>query len=170
MAEIKYCVECGTEFKGKMFEVIVSGKPRCLCVSCYIKIQSRASDNLGFISHAASGGFVSHAAWVQYGMEINPKPIHKRGQCLEKAQKTINGKRQTTHGAPEDSFGTIARYWEVYLNSVGFDVSLKKSDITTMMSLFKHARMSGQGYTEDNYTDAAGYIGLAADFRAEEEK
>lgn len=96
--------------------------------------------------------------------------IQKRGQCLEKAQKTINGERQTSHGTPEDSFGTIARYWEVYLRSIGFDVSLKKSDITTMMSLFKHARMSGQRYTEDNYTDAAGYIGLAADFRAEEDK
>ena len=82
----------------------------------------------------------------------------------------INGERQTAYGNPEDSFLVIAKYWETYLGSIGFDVSLKKSDITTMMSLFKHARMSGQKYTEDNYIDAAGYIGLTADFKAAEVK
>ena len=94
--------------------------------------------------------------------------VIRRGQCLEEAQKTINGERQTRHGKPEDSFGTIARYWETYLDSIGFKVALKKSNVTEMLSLFKHARMAGQKYTTDNYRDAGGYIGLADDFRRRE--
>jgi len=95
---------------------------------------------------------------------------HDRGKCLDKAKRVINGERQTAYGNPEDSFGIIAGYWETYLGSIGFKVTLRKSDVTLMMSLFKHARMSGQKYTEDNFIDATGYLGLSADFQAIESK
>jgi len=99
-----------------------------------------------------------------------PRSHGERGQCLDKAKVIINGERQTAYGNPEDSFGIIAEYWETYLGSIGFSVKLRKSDVTLMMSLFKHARMSGQKYTEDNFVDAAGYLGLSADFQAIESK
>ena len=38
-----------------------------------------------------------------------------------------------------------------------------------MMTLLKIARMSGQGYKQDNFVDAAGYLGIADDMAAQED-
>ena len=95
-----------------------------------------------------------------------------RGKMLKIAIETINGERQDIYGAPEDSFDTIANYWRIYLESIGasFDVSdLSGKDIPIMMALLKIARMSGQKYNQDNFVDAAGYLGIADDMAAQED-
>ena len=97
---------------------------------------------------------------------------HPRGSILRLAIETINGERQDTYGNPEDSFATIAYYWNTYLDSIGVDIdicSLSGKDVAIMMSLFKIARMSGQKYTRDNFVDAAGYLGIADDMIAAQE-
>ena len=96
----------------------------------------------------------------------------QRGKMLKIAIETINGERQDIYGDPEDSFDTIADYWRIYLESIGvsFDISdLSRADIPIMMALFKIARMSGQKYTQDNFVDAAGYLGIADDIAAQED-
>jgi len=104
--------------------------------------------------------------------KYDPKGHEPRGTILSKALEIINGERQDRYGSPEDSFGIIAEYWNTYLESIGvsFDVSdLSRADIPIMMALFKIARMSGQKYTQDNFVDAAGYLGIADDMAAQED-
>jgi hypothetical protein len=89
-----------------------------------------------------------------------------RGKVLTESLNVINGERQDSYGNPEDSFKIIAEYWTTYLKAEGIlvhDKKLSPKNTTIMMSLFKHARMSGQGDKLDNYRDAGGYIGIASD-------
>ena len=98
--------------------------------------------------------------------------IRLRGAILSKALEIINGERQDRYGSPEDSFGIIAEYWNTYLESMGIGVDvfeLSGSDIPIMMALFKIARMSGQKYTQDNFVDAVGYLGIDDDMAAQED-
>ena len=111
---------------------------------------------------------------IEQQTKYDPKEyeIRLRGAILSKALEIINGERQDRYGSPEDSFGIIAEYWNTYLESIGvsFDVSdLSRADIPIMMALFKIARMSGQKYTQDNFVDAAGYLGIADDMAAQED-
>ena len=80
------------------------------------------------------------------------------GSLLDEAKRTITGERQDQYGAPEDSFGLIARYWTIYL---GAPVSPR--DVAHLMALMKLARAQGQGFKRDNYVDLAGYAAIAAD-------
>jgi hypothetical protein len=80
---------------------------------------------------------------------------------FSEAEKTINGERQDTYGNPEYSFEFIAAYWTAYIDHE--DVTLSAIDVAHMMALFKIARMSGQKFDRDNYRDAIGYLGIAAD-------
>ena len=96
----------------------------------------------------------------------------KRGNMLNRAIDIINGARQNQYGAPEDSFATIAYYWNTYLDSIGIDIddcSISGKDVSMMMALLKIARMSIQGYKQDNFVDAAGYLGIADDMAAQED-
>ncbi|ACL06261.1 hypothetical protein Dalk_4583 [Desulfatibacillum aliphaticivorans] len=78
--------------------------------------------------------------------------------CLAEADHIINGERQDSYGAPEDSFALIAGHWSTYLGR-----ELSALDVAHMMMLFKIARMSGQKPCRDNYVDLAGYTAIAAD-------
>ncbi len=94
----------------------------------------------------------------------------KRGRILKKAYATINGERQDSYGNPEDSFKIIAALWTIYLKAEGLlpeDKELSPLNVAVMMSLFKHARMSGQKPSADNFVDAAGYLGIAGDMLPE---
>jgi hypothetical protein len=86
----------------------------------------------------------------------------KRGASLRRALDIINGERQSSYGSPEDSFQIIAEFWETYLTHRNKG-PLSPIDVARMMSLMKHARMLGQADKEDNYVDAAGYLGIAGD-------
>ena len=89
---------------------------------------------------------------------LKDKIKNQRGSVLKKAIETINGDRQDSYGNPEDSFFLIAKYWSIYQG-----VKVTARNVAEMMTLFKIARMSVQKPEIDNYVDAAGYIGLAAD-------
>ena len=80
------------------------------------------------------------------------------GSLLDEAKRTITGERQDQYGAPEDSFGRIARYWTIYLDS-----PVSALDVAHLMALMKLARAQGQGFKRDNYVDLAGYAAIAAD-------
>jgi len=83
---------------------------------------------------------------------------------LQEAEKIINGERQDNYGKPEDSFKIISDFWNVYIrHKIGIEVPLESIDIAHMMALFKVARMLGQKSSRDNYTDACGYLAIAAD-------
>ena len=86
----------------------------------------------------------------------------KRGSVLIEAHKVINGERLDTHGKPEDSFLRISRYWSAYLERM-----VTPKDVAMLMTLFKIAREQTKP-KRDDYRDAAGYIGIAADFGGEE--
>jgi hypothetical protein len=89
-----------------------------------------------------------------------------RGTVLRDAMDTINGERQNTYGAPEDSFALIANFWNLYIWSKreqGQD-SLESEDVAMLMVLFKVARELNQ-YKRDNVVDAAGYLGIYADMQ-----
>lgn len=97
----------------------------------------------------------------------------KRGKVLKKAMKVINGARQDTYGAPEDSLSLIAAYWTTYVNAkfakkrqAGKPERLNGKDIALMMTLFKIAREHFQG-KQDNLIDGAGYMGIAGDYPQE---
>lgn len=95
--------------------------------------------------------------------------ISSKRDCLKEADKIINGERQDSHGAPEDSFTIIAGYWNVFLaaklKALGMDVKdlLTPLDTTNMMVLFKQARKLGQKPSRDNYVDSCGYEAIGAD-------
>lgn len=85
-------------------------------------------------------------------------PEHVRGMVLNEALTVINGERQDSYGNPEDSHSLIAALWGAYLG-----VTITAREAAEMMVLFKVARMRGQKPHMDNYRDAAGYLGIAAD-------
>jgi len=95
----------------------------------------------------------------------NKSKTKQRGSVLKKALSTINGERQDSYGSPEDSFQLIADFWTTYLG-VSFKISARQ--VSEMMMLFKIARMKGQKPHADNYVDAAGYCGIAADMLEDE--
>ena len=103
---------------------------------------------------------------------------HALGSSLIEANKIINGERQDAYGNPEDSFATIAEYWNTYLIKIqekllidhGHDLEnyklvpmLSALDVAHMMMLFKIARCSGQQTKRDNYIDIQGYAAIAVD-------
>jgi len=117
--------------------------------------------------------------WKSKELDTSEVKGHQnRGKVLKKALDIINGERQDMYGNPENSFALIAKYWNAYLNDFqkkvlvdhGFDPAgyklvdmLEPRHIAEMMILFKVARMSGQKTSLDNYSDAAGYAGIAGD-------
>lgn len=108
------------------------------------------------------------AAELRIYRRDDPHAPEKRS-CLKEADKIINGERQDSYGAPEDSFPIIAGYWNVFLaaklKALGIDVKdlLSPLDTTNMMVLFKQARKLGQRPSRDNYVDSCGYEAIGAD-------
>lgn len=89
-------------------------------------------------------------------MEVSEK--RERGRILKDAQVLINGTRQDQYGNPEDNFQTIADLWAAYTGR-----PFSAHDVAVMMALMKCARIRTGTGTEDSYTDACGYLALAAD-------
>lgn len=61
---------------------------------------------------------------------------------------------------PEDNFAFIAQLWSTYTGRI-----YTAHDVAIMMALFKIARIKSGTGAEDSYTDACGYVALAADIR-----
>lgn len=82
----------------------------------------------------------------------------KRAEVLETARQYVTKDRAADHGAMEDNFRTIARYWSLHLG-----VDITPGDVGVMMSLLKIARIKSNVKHEDNYIDGCGYLACAAE-------
>lgn len=81
-----------------------------------------------------------------------------RAETLKQAEACVLVNRQATHGAPEDSFSLIAKFWSSYLG-----IPVHDYQVATMMALLKIARSKFRPTYEDNYVDQAGYAACAAE-------
>lgn len=90
-----------------------------------------------------------------------------RAQLLDKAKETVCGHREHDYGGPEKNFGTIARFWEVYLSQkcvpIGISVDLLPEDVAAMMVLLKLARVASGHGKADNWIDISGYAACGAE-------
>lgn len=87
-----------------------------------------------------------------------------RREHLELATQIVCQDRQDVHGSPEDCFGLIADYWNIFLSHrCRAIVALEPADVALMMSLFKAARWQMNPKHADNITDMLGYTALAGE-------
>lgn len=97
--------------------------------------------------------------------EMPPVPeVPYRTEILATAGKLINGQRQVDYGPPSKNFERVAEFWSTYMGH-----RIEAHDVTNMMALLKIARAM-QGFTEDTYVDAAGYIGIAGELHRDASK
>lgn len=82
----------------------------------------------------------------------------------EEAQAIIAGERQDQYGSPEDSFTTIAWFWDDYLMARKWQHGgyLTPKDVALMLDLMKTARTIHGTDKRDNYADKVGYTLIAA--------
>lgn len=76
-----------------------------------------------------------------------------RSEILDTAKGYVTKDRNATHGAMEDNFEIIAKYWSIHLG-----VPVTSSDVAVMMTLLKVARIKSNKSHEDNWVDGAGYL------------
>lgn len=89
-----------------------------------------------------------------------------RRSVLDAATECVCKTRQDQHGAPENTFATIADMWSVYLQRKYGNhttIALAPEDVAWMMVLFKVSRAVASPLHEDNAVDAAGYSALASE-------
>jgi hypothetical protein len=81
-----------------------------------------------------------------------------RAQILDAARQAVTVDRAAAHGAPEDTFGLIARLWSARLG-VGIPPPL----VCLMLIDLKTARAQGNPGHADNWVDIAGYAACGAE-------
>lgn len=82
----------------------------------------------------------------------------KRQDFLTAAADCVCKSREEQYGSPEDSFGTIAKLWSVYL---GYELTAE--DVANMMALLKMGRIATGRHKNDSYVDAIGYLACAGE-------
>lgn len=82
----------------------------------------------------------------------------KRAEVLDAAKAVVTADRQAMHGAPEDSFGLIARLWSARLG-----VQLRPDHVAVMMIDLKTARAWQNPGHADNWIDIAGYASCGSE-------
>ena len=92
------------------------------------------------------------------------------GICQE-AARLVGGPRQATHGDKTVNFKNICALWNAWLDircrtDDGF-FGFTAGDVAELMELFKIARRHSGDFNPDDYIDAAGYAGCAAQIRTE---
>lgn len=80
---------------------------------------------------------------------------------LKEALNIIYKDRINQYGKPEDSFKTIASFWNTYLtNKFNIKTQITTEDVAMMMVLLKIAREINE-HKRDNLIDIAGYVECA---------
>jgi hypothetical protein len=74
------------------------------------------------------------------------------------AADVVRGDLARQYGDPRMVHARIAALWSAYLN-----YPIAAHDVALMMLLLKVARTTGGAFNPDNYVDAAGYAGIAAE-------
>jgi hypothetical protein len=77
------------------------------------------------------------------------------------AAELITGSRAEQHGEAKETHSNIAALWSAYLNR-----PITARDVALMMVLLKIARTKTNACNIDNFVDAAGYAGIAAELAA----
>lgn len=85
-----------------------------------------------------------------------------RETVLDAAKRCVCGDRDKQYGPPENSFRSIARLWNAYLED-RVTIYLDAKDVAIMMCLFKIARMMTGTKKEDSWVDACGYLACGAE-------
>ena len=85
-----------------------------------------------------------------------------RESVLDAAKRCVCGDRDKQYGPPENSFRSIARLWNAYLED-RVTIYLDAKDVAIMMCLFKIARMMTGTKKEDSWVDACGYLACGAE-------
>lgn len=82
-----------------------------------------------------------------------------RRSVLTDAIAVVTGAREETYGGPEQSFGTIADLWSVYLGR-----AVAPHDVAALLALLKLARIKHSGgQHRDSWVDLAGYAACGAE-------
>jgi hypothetical protein len=106
---------------------------------------------------------------AQFAEDGKPGPASTRREVLETALSHVTENRQATHGAPEQSFQSIARLWSAYLTNksaqdgVFATLQVTPADVALMMGLMKTARAQYNPQHPDNWIDLAGYAACGCD-------
>ena len=91
-------------------------------------------------------------------VETGPDPVTTRQQVLRDAENAVSHDRNTIYGAPEDSFGTIARHWTAL-----FGWKVEPYQVALALALLKVARLQGNPEHMDSWVDLAGYAACGAE-------
>lgn len=86
----------------------------------------------------------------------------KRRDILYTAEKLVNGAREDTYGAPQESFQRIADMW-----TAAFGRKFTASEVTLALALVKIGRLHYTPNHEDSWVDAAGYLALGGELATE---
>lgn len=94
-----------------------------------------------------------------------------RKDILDSALKCVNGDRDQQYGSPEDSFRTIAEFWDSYISSRYPEFRMRGMcidpvDVASMLALLKVARISGGQAKDDNWIDLAGYAACGGEIQS----
>jgi hypothetical protein len=84
-----------------------------------------------------------------------------RKECLDGAIKCVCGERDQQYGNPLTNFTKIAEFWTTYKG-----VKFSAKDVAAMMALLKIARVSSGQAKNDNWIDAAGYMGCGCEIES----
>jgi len=83
---------------------------------------------------------------------------------VETADKIVNGSRRSAYGKPENNFRRIARFWEIYFENIGVEMTregepftIQAQDVSPMMRLMKEARLCESPDHLDSFIDLIGY-------------
>lgn len=97
-------------------------------------------------------------------------------QVLDRAREITSGDRTKTHGDKLINHQHIAAMWSAWLTraySVTDDtapITLTAHDVAIMMILLKVARTLSGSFNLDDYVDAAGYAGVAAEVYSKDKR
>jgi hypothetical protein len=82
----------------------------------------------------------------------------KAHEIISTAADLVGGNRQATHGDKVQTHQNIADLWSAYLG-----VKINPLQVALMMVLLKVARTKAGSLNLDDFVDAAGYAGVAAE-------
>ena len=92
-------------------------------------------------------------------LEQRRKETAMRRAVLNEAAAIVTGAREAAYGGPEQSFGTIADLWSVYLGR-----AVAPHDVAALLALLKLARIKHSGgQHRDSWVDLAGYAACGAE-------
>ena len=85
-----------------------------------------------------------------------PVGVSRRANILKELEATVCANRVQAYGDPENSFGGIAAFWNVYLGG-RLSRPLTGRDVAVMQALLKCARLRTNINHADSWLDIAGY-------------